>query len=166
MAEELADGTEPSGSRDDWRVATEDDTLGLMALLARMHEEDFWKRYPLNRAKTLQMVQRCLRDGIVFVVEKEGQIVASASLMPDPLWFSDDYMLVEIWFYVRKGHRRSTYAEQLIRACKNFADDLGVDMHLGVMTMKQAGRKNSLFRRHLSPAGEGFLHLVEKQEDE
>lgn len=128
-----------------------------------MHEGEFWERYELSRMKLLQAVRACMNEGVVFVVERDGQIVASTGILVDSPWFSDDITLVQLWIFVRKGHRKSTFAEQMIRASKGFADSCGLDLHWAAVGLNQANRRNALFRRHMTAAGESFLHLVDRE---
>lgn len=140
------------------------DVLGLMALLEAMYHGDLWRRYEFNHLKVKQSVEHAIQEGFVFVIERDGKLVASAAWIPHELWFSTDMVFSERWFFVRKGYRNTTFAQQLIRAGKDLSDRTGIDLSVSVYTTKQANRKNALFRRHLVPVGEQFIHHPETQE--
>jgi len=75
-------------------------------------------------------------------------------------WYSRHFHCQDLWCFVHPDHRRGkqTYARDLIDFAKWWADQLGMDLIMGVMSLHRAEGKVRLYRRVLPFVGAVFLH--------
>ena len=78
--------------------------------------------------------------------------------MLDPVWFSDEFQLLELFNFVRPDSRASDFAKSLIGYAKTCAEGLGIDLMIGVLSNERMEAKVRLYGRMLPKAGELFCY--------
>lgn len=149
---------------EDVRLASLADEMQIYNLCSLMHAEQPY--HPLSWPKVTSMIRLALRRdgearGIVGVIGEPHDLHAAIFLLIDPIWYSEDWHLLEFFNYVRPDHRRSTYAHDLINYAKQCADSLGLDLTLGVFSNIRTEAKCRLYRRMLPKMGEFFCYRPE-----
>lgn len=140
------------------RVAAPADEAEIMNLCLELHSEN--GQHPVNMEKVRGMVQRCLlqQGGIIGVVGEPGDIKGCICILIDPVWYSDQLQLLELFNFVRPDARQSGSAKQLILYGKKCADETGLDLMIGVLSNIRMEGKVRLYGRLLPKAGEFFCY--------
>lgn len=138
------------------RLADEHDEFEIFKLCALMHEEQPY--HPLSWDKVCPMVRMATRRerGIIGVIGERHDVKAAVFLLLDPIWYSEDWQLLEFFNYVRPDARRSNYAKDLIRYAKRCAEDLKVDLTMGIFSNVRTEAKCRLYRREMTKFGEFY----------
>jgi GNAT superfamily N-acetyltransferase len=123
----------------------------------------------LAEIKPMQISDRKVRDfvahvfahGLVFVVEEDGVIVATAGVTAESPWWSDEIGIDTVWLYVVPERRRTPHASALLRAVKLFGDRSGFPVHAAFAAAPGDERRfnamRSLYERVFGrPAGMSF----------
>lgn len=142
----------------DIRLADEHDEFEIFKLCSLMHSEQPY--HPLAWDKIVPMIRLATARtrGIIGVIGERHDLKAAIFLMLEPVWYSDDWQLLEFFNYVRSDARRSNYARQLIRYAKTCADSLGVDLTVGVFSNIRTAEKCHLYGRIIPKMGEFFCY--------
>ena len=149
--------------RIEFRIAEAEDSEALYDLLLEMHDEV--GLFPLAERKVRAKIALVLDEGACFVAEVDGTIVGSIGVVPEQMWYTDDFMLADKWTFVKQNWRRSRVAIGLLRRAKEFAKRAGLPLAVGVFGAKDTARKNALFGRLFTPVGEMFMefpHVLRK----
>ena len=147
------------------RIATPADRDGMIDLLHMMYAENGVAS--LSVAKMLDFLDRGLsRDkAIIGVVEDDGVIKASIGLFAHSWWYSEDYHIEDCWNFVHPDHRKSTHAKDLLSFAKKAADDLGVQLLIGILSSERTAAKVRLYEKFFGPSlGAGFVYPSPKKE--
>jgi hypothetical protein len=115
----------------------------------------------LNHKKVLEVVDYCLdhKGGLIGVIEEKGVIVATVILSLSQYCYTDDWHLQEIVAYVHRDHRRSTHAKDLITFSKWCADQLGLELHMGIISHERVEAKVRLYSRQMQQTGAIFTYV-------
>jgi hypothetical protein len=142
----------------DIRLADEHDEFEIFKLCSLMHSEQPY--HPLSWDKIVPMIRLATSRtrGIIGVIGERHDLKAAIFLVLDPIWYSDDWQLLEFFNYVREDARKSNYARQLIRYAKTCADSLGVDLTIGVFSNIRTEEKCRLYGRLVPKMGEFFCY--------
>jgi GNAT superfamily N-acetyltransferase len=142
----------------DVRLAVPEDEGEILRLTPMIHEEVGHGSY--NPEKVRAMVQKALRrdGGIIGVIGPVGDLKGCIYLLLDPIWYGDDWQLVELWNYVRPDARRSDYGIQMIEFAKDCADRIGLKLFIGVFNAVRLAAKVRLYDRHLKREGAFYVH--------
>lgn len=140
------------------RLADEDDEFEIFKLCSMMHAEQPY--HPISWNKIVPMVRLATRRqrGIIGVIGERHDLKAGIFLLLDPIWYSDDWQLLEFFNYVRPDARHSRYAGDMIRYAKRCADELGVDLTIGVFSNIRTAEKCRLYGRLVPKMGEFFCY--------
>ena len=145
--------------------ATINDIDEVMSLIRMIHAEI--GIFELSDDCVREVLLRALRpqnpEGIVGIIrEKDGSIAALIFLMITRMWYSQQFHLEELLNFVHPDHRKSNYADALIRFAKHSADQLRIPLMIGILTRRQLEPKIRLYRRRLDmPVGAFFLYNAE-----
>jgi GNAT superfamily N-acetyltransferase len=142
----------------DVRLAVPEDLSGVMELMRRACSED--AQHEMDEDKVLAMVVRHYeKQGVMLAVIGEiGEPVAYVLSELCPLWYSNEWQLLELSLFVHPDHRRSTYAKQLIRFMKAASDGLKLDLTIGVFSHTKTEAKVRLYARNLPQVGAFFCY--------
>lgn len=143
------------------RMADEHDELGVIEMCKMIHAEQPY--HPLNLGKVSAMIRLAIRPGperrgILGVIGGRHDLKAGVFLLIDPIWYSDDYQLLEFFNYVKPEYRRMAFAQDLIAYAKQCSDQIGLDLTVGVFSTIRTEAKCRLYRRWLTKVGEFYLH--------
>lgn len=96
----------------------------------------------------------CRGDRMVAALVRErGRIVASTGLSINKLWYSDEFLLADMWHYVSDAYRKSPYAKTLLRFAKTYADKLAVPLVMTIENSEALQPKIRLYEREFTPYG-------------
>ena len=143
------------------RLADDDDELGILEMCKMMHAEQPY--HPLNIGKVAAMVRLAIhqgpeRRGILGVVGDRHKLKAAVFLLIEPIWYSDDWQLLEFFNYVRPEFRKEGFANDLIAYAKNCSDQIGLDLTVGVFSNVRTAAKIRLYKRWLPQMGAFFCY--------
>ena len=129
-----------------------------MGLCRMLHSEN--GQHNRNDDKVRGMVRRalCHQGGIIGVIGEGDNLKGCILLLIDPVWYSDEYQLLELFNFVHPDHRKSAYAKELIEFGKKCADELHIDLMIGVLSNIRMEAKVRLYGRLLEKGGEFFIH--------
>jgi hypothetical protein len=145
------------------RLAGEPDEMQIFNLCSLMHAEAGF--HPLSWPKVAAMVRLATQRtrGIIGVIGEPYDLKAAIFMVIEPIWYSDDWHLLEYFNYVRPDARKSRYAQDLIAYGKKCADEIGVDFMCGVFSNRRTEAKCRLYQRMLPKMGEFYNYRPEKQ---
>jgi GNAT superfamily N-acetyltransferase len=131
----------------DVRLAEPDDLPGIMVLMEQACSED--AQHQMDRDKVLAMVMRHYnkQGAMIAVIGEIGFPVAYVLCILDPLWFSNEWQLLELSLFVHPEHRKSTFAKQLMAFTKRASEGLKLDLTIGVFHNERTDAKIRLYRR-------------------
>lgn len=142
------------------RIATRADEERIMALCRDLHTEN--ALLPMSEDRVRETIERAFsRDGgIIGVIGRPGEPLRGIIyVIIGRLWYSDDWVLEELFSYVPPEHRRSTYAQDLIDFAKRQADELRLKLMIGIISNERTEAKVRLYTRKLGPpAGAYFVY--------
>ena len=140
------------------RLAGEADEMQIFNLCSLMSAEV--GLYQLKWPKVSAMIRLATQRvrGIIGVVGDSHDLKAAIFMVIEPVWYSDDFTLMEYFTYVRPDARKSRYATDLLAYGKQCADELGIDFVAGVFSTTRTEAKCKLYRRTLPKVGEFFRY--------
>jgi hypothetical protein len=146
------------------RLATLEDEPGIINLCRLMHVEQ--GVHPLKMEKVFPIIRRgtARQGGIIGVIGPSHDIQAGILLILDPIWYSDDFQLLELFSFVREDSRRSDYAKSLLMFAKHTSDQLQIDLTIGIFSNIRTEAKCRLYERQFTKAGYFFSHSPKKIE--
>ena len=139
------------------REATADDFDSILSLLKDMHSEvGTWS---LSEPKVRNQITDCLSNGVVFVVEIDGKILATMGLGIAPAsWFTDDKMIGDYWNFVHPLARKTRAGKLLLNAARHLKEATKLPLQVGIYGTVDLDRKTKFFARQgLEPTGVWFL---------
>ena len=100
--------------------------------------------------------------GIIDAPDGSGRIAASLAVEYTQPWYSEDWVLYELWNNVNKDYRKSTYAQDLIKFGKWVSDSTGRPLGMQIYTTERLTPKIELYRRKMPQVGALFVYGMEK----
>jgi hypothetical protein len=166
MSREFSHNTRPPAPPKDLshiRLAGEGDEMQIFNLCSLMHAEA--GLHPLAWPKVAAMVRLATQRtrGIIGVIGEPHNLLAAIFMVIEPIWYSDDFQLLEYFNYVRPDARKSHFAQDLLAYGKRCADDLGIDFLCGVLSNKRTEAKCRLYQRVMPKVGEFYCYRPENQ---
>lgn len=151
---------------DEIRLAGPDDYQELFRISCLLHAEN--GQHPFSEEKVKKLVWTgCNRDrAIVGVIGEPVDIRAMIYLQLQPVYYSEDHQLVEIFNFVRADSRRSDFAKRMIRFAKRCADNLGLFLLIGIISDEKLEAKTRLYDRELHRAGIFFSYRPKGDADD
>lgn len=148
------------------RAAVAADEEAIMALLMTDLEENARLINPVCEPNITEFVKQAIRDNIatIGVVDGAHGLVALISIGLEKYWWTDHWSLAERVTFVHPDHRNSTYAADLIKFSKWFADGmsarLGYTVYLtaSVAAPRDAYRKAALYGRSMCFMGGMYVY--------
>lgn len=96
--------------------------------------------------------------GIIDAPDDSGGIAASVAVEYTQPWYSEDWVLYEMWNNVHKDYRKSTYAQDLIKFCKWLSDSTRKPLGMQIYTTERLTPKIELYRRKMPQVGALFVY--------
>lgn len=116
----------------------------------------------MDRKKVKTMIGRCLDGGAVCIAMEDGKIVGTMGLLVTQFWYSDEWIVQEMWTFVHPDHRRSHHAKNLLMLAVGAGKQLGMPLVAGVTSTERTEGKCRLYRRHMTPFGAFFISNAHK----
>lgn len=135
----------------EFRLATPQDGRAIFDLLCLMHAEVALA--PLNPEKLARAIVYTVEHGMQIVGELDGRIIATAALIVDSWWYSDEQFLRDLWVFVHPDHRRSNVAAGLVEHVREAAEIWGLPLVISVFGSKDSGRKIQWMSRRMQQMG-------------
>lgn len=132
------------------RSATIFDATSILLLLLKMHRAmPSAASFPVHQGKAAQAIAGVLSNGLCLVVEDEDSLIVGSigGYIGRSLWYSDQPVLGDMWFFVLPDHRKSTAADELISAFIDKANELKVPVQLAHIVGDDMDRKDKFFER-------------------
>ena len=130
----------------------------ILPLLALMHKEGYPGSWSDERA--LESLNDTLANGLVLITRSEGRIVGTMGLRPQQYDWSNDWELLDRWFFVHPSHRQThqPHAVTLLEGAKSVAKNLNIPFRPGIFSKHRLAAKVRLFRRVFGdPVGAIFM---------
>ena len=137
-------------------LADKSDTGAVIALLKEFAKEGAIT--PVNWNKVAQVVNDIIDDGICLVLRDGRKIIGSAGLREAELWYSDETVMCDQWFYIHPDYRSAENFEALKAACKSVAQDKGMLLILSISSEHRTEAKIRLFSKDMTLFGASFLY--------
>lgn len=140
----------------DVRLAAPADLQGLLDLMRVACKED--TQHSMNEEKVLAMLMRYYNQqgAMIAVIGEVGEPVAYCLSILDPVWYSDEWQLLELSLFVHPEHRKTTYAKQLMQFMKTASEGLKLDLTIGVFSNARTEAKIRLYQRQFPQVGAYF----------
>jgi GNAT superfamily N-acetyltransferase len=144
------------------RAATLADTVHIVDIGEALHEESTYREIPYSRDKVIVLIRSLIQGaGVVFVAEKEGQIVGGIAGGVTSHWFSDELTGFEYSFFVLPEHRHGLVAMKLLLAMKAWCTAKGAKtLRIGITTGINV-EGTARFYRHMGFRDAGNLFEME-----
>jgi len=140
------------------RLASPQDEEKILDLLMLMHEEN--GLFEMDYDSVREMVRKVLNreNGIIGVIDGEDGIEAAVCLVIDRLWYAKTWCLNDVFNFVAPKYRRSTRAKSLISFAKNYSDQVGIPLLMGIVSNVRTEAKIKLLERQMRKAGAFFIY--------
>ena len=156
------------------RFCNEGDRERLLAFVREGHDES--AMFTLSDEKVKKVIDHGInppkdeKGGIVHLVmigiidapDDKNKIAASLAVEYTQPWYSDDWVLYEMWNNVRPAYRKSTYAQDLIKFGKWISDSTGRPLGMQIYTTERLTPKIELYRRKMPQVGALFVYNMDK----
>lgn len=124
------------------RLATPEDVPAVMDLLEKFHEERGIG--PLNSGKVEREVKALIDLADLFLVEAEGEIAGALGLTESVIWYNDDHVLNDRFFYVRPEHRGGVVGRMLLKAATLEAERRGLRVFVTIQNPERAQQRGRI----------------------
>ena len=143
------------------RFAEPCDFDALMDLCCALHQENGLFEMSRDRVREMLMKHFDMTGGMIGVIGPPGALEGAIVMHMSQMWYSDDWLLEELFSYVKPEFRRSSNATDLIEFAKACAERIGVPLLIGIISNTRTEAKVGLYRRRLgTPAGAFFVANV------
>lgn len=148
----------PTNIENPVRIATLADAPKILDLCWLAHRE--MPDRTLSVPKVEAMVHATLTDqGVIGVVDVDGDIRAMIGLVMSSAWCSEDLELHDWLAFVRPDCRHLRYFTQLLLFAKGQANRLNMPLWLGFIGDERVEAKARAYRRQVPKFGEFFRYL-------
>lgn len=146
----------------DIRIATQADFQEIFRVCCLLHEEN--GAHEFSEWKARHLIWRGVNrdNAIIGVIGPSDNVKGLIFLSLEPVYYSDEHQLLELWNYVRPDCRRSDYAKRLIQFAKRCADETGLHLTIGVISDTRLEAKARLYARELPKGGVFFIYKPAK----
>lgn len=144
------------------RLATWADEPDVLDICRDLHKEN--GVFEISEPKLRAMLKRAFdrENGLVGVIGRPGELEAIMFLVISTLWYSDQFVMEELFSFVRPEYRRSAHAKTLIEWAKKCSDAVKLPTIIGVLSNTRTEAKVRLYQRQLGkPVGAYFIHVPE-----
>lgn len=144
---------------EDVRIASPEDIEGIYRLMVMAHGEA--GEHPMDEEKVLSRIIAAVQrqaSMIGVIGERGGELKGYIYLTLQEMWYSTDTVLQELSNFIHPDYRRSDFAKQTIAFAKKCADELNVDLMIGVVSNERTTAKCRLYRRQVPFVGEFYCY--------
>ena len=136
------------------------DISSLYLMLYQMHSETTLQVAPINSRILINKITEAIYEGIVFITHDEKEITGSVGGMTGTDWWSDKPFLADLWFYVKREHRKSRASFMLMKEFLKIGKDSKLPIRAGHIFSGDLERKDS-FYEHFGFKKAGSVYLME-----
>ena len=149
----------------DIRIAGPEDYQEVYRIACLFHSEN--GQHEFGEAKVKEFIWHGCnrRSAIVGVIGPPNNIKAVLYLQIQPIFYSEEFQLGEVFAFVRPDSRRSDYAKRLIRFAKTCSEETGLDLLIGIISDHRLAAKSRLYDREL-PKGGTFYNYRPKSKEQ
>jgi hypothetical protein len=108
-----------------------------------------------NYGKAMQGIYDAIKDGVVLLAEKDGEIVGSFGGHIFPIWYADQDIIGERWFYVKPEHRTGEVLKPLLAELYALSEDLQVPVSITIANFHRNRAPNA----RLTKTGEALTYF-------
>lgn len=146
------------GDANEIRIATPDDFQELFRICCLLHAEN--GQHEFSEFKVRHVIWRGVNreDSIIGVIGAPNDIKAIIYLVIDPVYYSNEFQLLELWNFVRPDCRKSDFAKRMIQFAKRCADESGLHLTIGVISNERLEAKERLYARLLPKGGAFYIY--------
>lgn len=149
--------------QDQIRVAGEADFFEILRLARMLHEENGQHAWSEEKARLLIWRGVKRDNAIIGVIGTNADIRAMIMLVIDPVYYSEEFQLHELFAFTRPDSRKTNYAKRLILFAKRCARETGLDLLIGIISDARLEAKSRLYARLLPKGGTFFLYRPAKE---
>lgn len=102
----------------------------------------------LNPDKLWNSLSSCMREAAIIVSEENGIITGLMALCKVESYWSDDYTLTNLIYWVQPEYRRSWAGIRLLQAAREFALARELEFNLHVESYEDLDRKDKFFQKY------------------
>ncbi len=115
----------------------------LVALLIMLHSEGGYA--PLNLDKMVGRAAEVVSQGMTWLAydQEAGEPVGTLGLHEQALWYADERVLVDLWFYVRPEYRKGAVGKKLLKLGRETADERGCMLFITVTNPDRRRRRSA-----------------------
>lgn len=144
------------------RIATPEDTDGIMACLKIMHDENGLFSLAHDRVRgivegSVNPVIGSTSQPIIGVIGTSDNIEATTCLVLTTLYYTDDWHLGDLWNFIRPDCRKKMHIDALVEFAKQCSDRLGVPLMSAVVSNKRTEAKVRIYQKHFGPSLGAFF---------
>jgi hypothetical protein len=148
----------------DIRIAGPEDYQEAFRIACLLHHENGQHKFSEPKVKEF-IWHGCNRlNAMMGVIGPPTNLKAMIYLQVQPIFYSDEFQLGEVFNYVRPDFRRSDYAKRMICFAKKCADETGLDLMIGVISDERLAAKKRLYQRLLPEGGVFFNYRPKSKE--
>lgn len=128
------------------RPATLIDITNVLLMLGEMQQEMSETLDEVHWPKVSHIALDCINRGLVLAAHTdEGDFAGSVGGVLGPEWYSEQPVLSDYWFYVRKDFRASPAGFKLMKAFKALSIELNVPLRVGHTLGKDLERMDKFY---------------------
>jgi GNAT superfamily N-acetyltransferase len=143
---------------DEIRIATPDDFQEIFRISCLLHKENGMHEFSEEKVRNLIWRGVNRDNSIIGVIGSHSDIKAMLYLVIDPVYYSEQCQLVELWNFVRADCRKSDFAKRMIQFAKRCADETGLHLTIGVISDERLEAKERLYARLLPKGGAFYVY--------
>lgn len=144
------------------RIAGPEDFQELFRVSCFLHSENGQHVFSEEKCRHVLWRGCNQNNAIIGVIGSSTDIKAMIFLSLEPVYYSDEYQLVELFNFVRPDCRTHGYAARMLRFAKGLADETGLDLLIGIISDIRLEAKIRLYDRELKKAGAFFTYRPER----
>jgi hypothetical protein len=149
----------------DIRIAGPEDYQEAFRIACLLHHEN--GQHSFSEPKVKEFIWHgCNRlNAMIGVIGPPANLKAMIYLQIQPIFYSDEFQLGEVFNYVRPDARKSDYAKRMIRFAKKCSEETGLCLLIGIISDHRLAAKSRLYDREL-PKGGTFYNYRPKSKEQ
>lgn len=149
----------------DIRIAGPEDYQEVFRIACLLHNENGQHEFSEPKVKEFMWLGCNRVDAMIGVIGPPTNLKAMIYLQIQPIFYSDEFQLGEVFAFVRPDCRRSDYAKRLVRFAKKCSEETGLCLLIGIISDHRLAAKSRLYDREL-PKGGTFYNYRPKSKEQ
>lgn len=138
-------------------IAKPADRAEVERLCINVHKENGLLPLSIKRMSNILDTAFARQGGIVGVIRNEDQKpIAGILLQIEQIYYTESWVLTELFNFVDPDHRRSNYARSLIVFAERCADRLKIPLIIGILSDYRTAAKVRLYEQVLGPSSGAY----------